>query len=182
MSSTRYGLSLATLAVAASCMPAGSPDSATEATTITVTSPAFANKGMLPVDFSCDGENMSPAFVISSPPERAQALVVVLEDSEPGRTGVFTHWIVYDVPATVRAFSPGVDASTVGGLVGKNDFGRNQYNGPCPPSGDVHTYVLRVFAVDKLLGLPPGADRAGVAAAMRGHTVGAGELRAVFGH
>ena len=40
---------------------------------------------------------------------------------------------------------------------GRNDFGRQGYGGPCPPSGAKHRYVFRLYALRKPLKLAAGA-------------------------
>ena len=54
-------------------------------------------------------------------------------------------------------------------LQGANDRGSAGYFGPRPPEGDPpHHYHIQVFALDKPLDLPPGADRDQLLSAMQG--------------
>ena len=56
--------------------------------------------------------------------------------------GVFTHWVVFNLPATSRGLPEAVPSRSGidgGGLQGKNDFGRTGYGGPCPPPGVYRT-------------------------------------------
>jgi hypothetical protein len=94
----------------------------------------------------------------------------------PGRT--FVHWVLYDLPPTTRQLPEGVPQEvtlTNGGVQGKSDFGRYGYGGPCPPSG-THRYFFKLYALDKLLKLPPGAKKADVVKAMEGHVLASPEL------
>jgi Raf kinase inhibitor-like YbhB/YbcL family protein len=58
--------------------------------------------------------------------------------------GTFTHWRLYDIPATTKALT---DQSV--GKALRNDFGRSRYGGPCPPVGHgPHRYVFTLYAVN----------------------------------
>ncbi len=58
-----------------------------------LTSPAFAQGDPIPVEFTCDGKNVSP-LAWSGLPEEALALALVVEDLDaPG--GTFVHWVLY---------------------------------------------------------------------------------------
>jgi hypothetical protein len=92
--------------------------------------------------------------------------------------------VAYDIPANVSALPEGVpegDAVAGGGTQGANGRGTRAYTGPCPPAGAPHHYYFRLFALDAPLGLPAGAARADVEAAMRGHVLGGATLVGVFG-
>jgi len=60
-------------------------------------------------------------------------------------------------------------------LQGKNDGKKIGYIGPAPPSG-THRYFFRLFALDKLLDIPPGADHKQLNAAIAGHILAQYEL------
>jgi len=53
-------------------------------------------------------------------------------------------------------------------LQGKNSWGRIGYGGPCPPGG-THRYFFKIYALDKMLNLKPGATKEELLTAMKGH-------------
>ncbi|MBI5156430.1 MAG: YbhB/YbcL family Raf kinase inhibitor-like protein [Acidimicrobiia bacterium] len=121
-----------------------------------LTSPAFQHEGALPVQFTCDGEEVSPPLEITGLPTGTTHLVVVMDDPDaPG--GTWDHWVAYDIPATDSIPSGGGAIGTVGISTG----GVAGYESPCPPSGS-HRYVFTVIALDGPLGLAPGASKAAV--------------------
>jgi Raf kinase inhibitor-like YbhB/YbcL family protein len=67
------------------------------------------------------------------------------------------------------------------GTQGKNDFRRLGYGGPCPPPGKPHRYYFKLYALDNLLNTPPGAGKADVEKAMKGHILAEGQLMGKFG-
>jgi Raf kinase inhibitor-like YbhB/YbcL family protein len=147
--------------------------------TMTLTS-TFSPNGLLPAKYSCDGDNISPALSWDAPPTAARSLVLLVNDLDaspaPGKT--FAHWVLYDLPPTVRQLPEKLPAQpflTIGGMQGKNDFGKYGYGGACPPSG-THRYLFRLYALDQPLDLPPGTGKDDVIAAMKGHIVAGAEL------
>jgi Raf kinase inhibitor-like YbhB/YbcL family protein len=149
--------------------------------TILLTSPAFRPNEMLPARYTCDGENFSPALVWDAPPAAARSFVLLVEDPDaPGKTprNPFVHWVVYDLPSTLRQLPEKLPAQpflAIGGIQGRNDFGQYGYGGACPPSG-THRYLFKLYALDQFLDLPPGTTRAQVVEAMKGHIVAGAEL------
>jgi Raf kinase inhibitor-like YbhB/YbcL family protein len=62
-----------------------------------------------------------------------------------------------------------------------NGFGDAAYGGPCPPEGEEHEYIFRLYALDAELGLEGGADAGDVRAALADHTLALSELAVVYG-
>jgi Raf kinase inhibitor-like YbhB/YbcL family protein len=139
--------------------------------TMKITSSAFQQNGNIPAKFTCGGESVSPALEITGVPAEAKSLALIADDPDaPG--GLFTHWLVWNIPPRTDSIAAG---SAPKGVHGTNDFGKPGYGAPCPPSG-VHRYYFRVFALDRELDLRSGAKRSQLDAAMKGHVIAQGEL------
>ncbi len=139
-----------------------------------LSSSAFTEGATIPARYTCDGENVPPPLQWDGKPARAQSLVLILDDPDaPG--GVFTHWVVYDLPAG-NADSGHISSGTE--HAGRNDFGKTGYGGPCPPRGHgVHRYFFTLSALDVAsLELRAGASRQQVEGKMRGHVIGTAKL------
>ena len=148
------------------------------AASIKLASLAFEAGGDIPAKFTCNGGNANPALKITAVPSEAKSLVLIVDDPDASR-GLFTHWLVWNIdPKTTEIAGNSAPAS---GVQGTNDFGKRSYGGPCPPSG-THRYFFKIFALDTKLDLKPGAGRAQLDAAMRGHTLAQGELMARYSH
>jgi Raf kinase inhibitor-like YbhB/YbcL family protein len=150
---------------------------------ITVTSPAFAEGGRIPVDDTCDGKDLIPELVISSPPENTKSLLFVVEDPD-APNGVFTHMTAFNISPDARKFPSGTDLTGLGdgARFGLNDFQVAHYSGPCPPHGESHRYRFRATALDAVLNLQEGATRAQIDEATDSHIIGEGVLTGYFGH
>jgi hypothetical protein len=73
--------------------------------------------------------------------------------------GVFTHRVLFNLPAGSRELSEAIPAQKQlpnEGLQGKNSFGKIGYGGPCPPPGRMHHYRFTLYALDKPLYLKAG--------------------------
>jgi hypothetical protein len=136
-----------------------------------ITSSAFQEGGNIPSKFTCDGGDTSPPLQIAEVPSGAKSLALVVDDPD-APSGLFTHWMVWNIPAQANTIAQG---SAPKGVHGTNDFGKSGYGGPCPPSG-MHRYYFKIFALDRELDLPPGTKRSQLDAAMKGHVVAQGEL------
>jgi hypothetical protein len=139
-----------------------------------VTSPAFEEGDAIPRKHSCNGENVSPQLDVADIPPETAALVLIMDDPDaPG--GTWDHWIAFDIaPTTVIA--EGDNGVGTGGLNSWNETG---YGGPCPPSG-THRYFFKVIALDSVLGLGEGVDKATVTSATKGHVLAEAVLMGTF--
>jgi Raf kinase inhibitor-like YbhB/YbcL family protein len=144
--------------------------------TFSLTSPAFLPGQPIPDQFALAHENLSPPLHIDGIPPQAKSLALVIEDPD-APSGLFIHWVLWNIPPTTTTLNKG--QVPPGALQGKNSHGDLRYDGPSPPSG-THRYFFRLFAVSTLLTLPPGADRATLLAALRGHIVGTATLMGTY--
>ena len=142
-----------------------------------LTSPAFDPNQLIPSQYTCDGEDISPPLYWDEPPEATQSFALICDDPDaPGKTWV--HWIVYNLPSSTRSLPENVSATTTPlseSFQGKNDFKQLNYGGPCPPSG-THRYFFKLYALDSNLELKSGATKAQVEAAMKGHLLAVAQL------
>jgi len=123
-----------------------------------ITSPAFREGSPIPVKFTCQGEDVSPALEWTDPPEGTKHLALVMDDPDaPG--GTFTHWVVTSIPVDRRSMPEGIGrAGSDPALVqGVNSFRRAGYGGPCPPPGKPHRYYFRLYAFSEQPELPSGS-------------------------
>lgn len=142
-----------------------------------VRSESFEEGGAISPRHTCDGADTSPPLAWSGAPETTAAYVLICDDPD-APVGTWVHWVLYDLPARTVSLPEGVPSTETiagGGTHGKNSWGRLGYGGPCPPSG-THRYFFRLYALDRPLGLRPGATRAEVDAAMRGRVLAEGAL------
>jgi len=150
---------------------------------ITVTSPMFSEGGQVPIDQSCDGKDIVPELVVSSPPDNTKSLLLLVDDPDSA-SGAFTHLIAFNIPPDTRKIPSTPDLSSLGDQIriGTNDFHAVRYSGPCPPKGEQHRYRFRIIALDTTLKLPDGASRADLDVAIDQHVLAEGILTANFGH
>lgn len=134
-----------------------------------VTSPVFSAAEMIPARYTCDGINVNPPLYINKIPNEAKSLALIMEDPD-APSGVWLHWLAWNIPVTHH-----LKENEVHGTTGKNDFGNNNYGGPCPPGG-THRYYFKVYALDTLLMLPPNASKPALEKAMAGHILAFGQL------
>lgn len=137
-----------------------------------ITSLDFTNNSRLPDKITCNGSNVSPQLSFSNVPQGTKSLVVVVDDPDVP-SGVWTHWIVYNIDPMVREIAENSIPS--GALLGVNDFKVTEYRGACPPSGN-HHYIFRVYALSGVLDLPAGASRSEIDEAIKDSILDYGEL------
>jgi len=136
---------------------------------IKVFSSAFESNHTIPRKYTCNAENINPPLEFISIPEKAESLVLIMDDPDAPMK-IFTHWIVWNIVPIAK-----IDEDSIPGVEGINDFRKIGYGGPCPPSG-THRYFFRVYALDKQLGLKAGTSRKKLESEMIGHIIAEGEL------
>ncbi|MBN1878036.1 MAG: YbhB/YbcL family Raf kinase inhibitor-like protein [Anaerolineae bacterium] len=157
------------------------PGSPTQTTALSLSSPAFVHEGTIPARYTCDGDDISPALIWDEPPAGTQRLALIVDDPD-APVGTWVHWVLYNIPSDTRELPEAFpsDAELPDGSVnGKNGWGDTGYGGPCPPSG-THRYYFKLYALDTMLDLEPGATKAQLLKAMEGHVLGEDALMGTY--
>jgi Raf kinase inhibitor-like YbhB/YbcL family protein len=147
-----------------------------------LSSQAFNEGQAIPSKYTCDAENVSPRLAWSGVPPGAKTLALIADDPD-APVGTWVHWVVYDLPATAAELPEGRPKSQYlpeGGMQGLNDFKHLGYGGPCPPRGKPHRYFFKLYALDRALGLKPGATKKDVERAMENHTLAQTQLMGTY--
>lgn len=145
---------------------------------IKIISNVFKEGELIPSKYTCDGENISPQLGWNKPDERIKSFAIIMDDPD-APSGDFVHWVVYNIPANVNEFLENITPTRNipnGVMMGKNDFGKIGYGGPCPPSG-THRYFFKIFGLDTNLHLiETGINKKQLLKAMEGHIIADGCL------
>ena len=158
----------------------------------TLTSTDISEGTTIPVMFTCSapGGGTSPQLSWSGAPPNTQSFVLVEQDPDTAIPN--THWLVYNIPASVTQLAQGQPTeqpTLANGAMQGQDHARGilptfallGYEGACPPPGAAaHHYTFQLFALDQMLNLQPEATINQVKAAMAGHIVGQTQLVAPY--
>ena len=150
---------------------------------LVVESGAFRHGDNIPQRYTCDGEDVSPPLSWSEPPSGTAGLALVVDDPD-APVGTWVHWVLFNIPAEARSLEEGVPAVEVVagvGVQGRNSWGNLGYGGPCPPAGNPHRYLFKLYALDTTLELGPGASTGDVEKAMADHILAEGQLTGQYG-
>ncbi len=146
-----------------------------------VTSWAFSLED-IPVEFTGDGQNISPPLQWTPGPDRTKVYALIMDDPD-GSDGTCVHWVAWNIRDVKLlksiARQPHVDTNKGRICQGANSFGRVGYDGPCPPVG-THRYFFKVYALDTELTLGPDATKRDLLQAMEGHVLTSGELMVTY--
>jgi Raf kinase inhibitor-like YbhB/YbcL family protein len=151
--------------------------------TFRLTSTAFEEGQRIPTEYTADGRDESPPLKWNDPPVGTQSFALVCEDPDAPR-GTFIHWIAFNLPAASRELSAGVSRTETipnGTQQGTNSFGKPGYGGPSPPPGKPHRYFFKLYALDAMLLLRPGAKNEQLQQALQGHQLGEAQLMGIHG-
>lgn len=147
--------------------------------------------------FGAKGEQFTPGGMpsyslpieILDPPKGTAAFALIFDDHDAVPVCGFTwiHWLVADIKRTVLEENESVTAKDL--IQGVNSFHScasdlseeeaSAYGGPAPPNGE-HTYTLKVFALDKELGLKNGFLLNDLMKAMDGHVITHAKIKGTY--
>jgi Raf kinase inhibitor-like YbhB/YbcL family protein len=144
---------------------------------LTLTTPAFADGSEIPQRYTQHDPNhpISPKLQWTNVPDGTASFVLILHDPEVAtdKTTVDSlHWIVFNIPGTVREMAEGIPRTAQlpdGTIQPKNPRGHYGYRGPGAASPPHHHYTFELFALDTRLDLGTEATRAEVMKALDGH-------------
>jgi Raf kinase inhibitor-like YbhB/YbcL family protein len=139
-----------------------------------LTSLSFANNQPIPERYSCEGDSVNPTLVIENVPAGAKSLALIVDDIDAAG-GSFIHWFVFDIRPDIGT----IEEDSIPGTQCVNSAKRKGYAGPCPPSG-THRYIFRLYALDTMLDLKPGAQKDALEQAMQGHIISQAEMTGLY--
>jgi Raf kinase inhibitor-like YbhB/YbcL family protein len=137
-----------------------------------IKSSSFKQGEMIPSQYTCDGRNISPPLQWSDAPPDTKSFALICDDPD-APVGTWVHWVMFDIPGTITGLPENVSREEeINGLGrnGKNSWPQVGYDGPCPPGG-THRYYFKLYALDAMLNLKPGATKEELLKAMKGHVL-----------
>lgn len=140
-------------------------------------------------DYGCSGENVSPELVWRNPPQGTKSFALFVHDPDAPTGGAgFWHWIVTDIPGSVRSLPQGAgtrDGKTLpaGSAQVETDYGEPGWGGPCPPVGDApHRYNFTIYALSvEKLERPANAKASLVGFLVNQNAIGKASFTALYG-
>jgi Raf kinase inhibitor-like YbhB/YbcL family protein len=168
------GIGLLVGAALAACSSSASPEVSGTVSNLKLSSPAFADGGAIPSQYTCDGADRSPPLTWSGVPDGVEAFALIVED--PDAAG-FIHWVLSDIPGDLRELPE--DQGDAIGAPGRTSFGDVGWGGPCPPTGE-HRYVFTLSALSAQLRLGATPSASEVRAAVSGVLLGQASLTGLY--
>lgn len=148
---------------------------------LTISSKAFQQGDRIPLEYTCDGQNISPQLQWSAGPEGTLSYAIISDDPD-APMGTWVHWVVYNIPAKERSIMKNQPKDPVlpnGAVQGITDFRSVGYGGPCPPSG-IHRYFFHVYALDVILDTREALTKSQLLHQMQGHILAQGSLMGLY--
>ncbi len=150
---------------------------------LTIRSNAFEEGARIPVQYTCDDKDLSPALTWEGAPEGTKSYALICDDPD-APMGTWVHWVIFNIPADSTGLPEGLDKAPRlddGTIQGKNSWGRHGYGGPCPPPGKPHRYFFKLYALDTTLDLDDSARKNDLLAAMKGHVLAEAQTMGTYG-
>lgn len=145
-------------------------------------SAAFGDNKMIPSKYSGQGEDVSPPLNWLGAPDGTGSFALIVEDPDaPLMT--FTHWVLFNIPPTMDNLPeavPNTETLPDGSRQGKNSLQKIGYEGPMPPTKKPHRYFFKLYALDTMLDLEPGASKKELLKAIAGHVLDEGQLIGIY--
>jgi len=129
----------------------------------------------------CGGSNVAPALAWGGAPSGAKSYAVTLFDPDAHGGQGWWHWIVYNLPAGTNGLARG-GVLPQGAAAGRNDFGRKEYDGACPPEGSgTHHYQFTVWAMPTdTLAVDANASGEAIEPYLKAHAIANATLTATY--
>jgi Raf kinase inhibitor-like YbhB/YbcL family protein len=133
----------------------------------------FKHNDLMDRKFSYRNKNLSPHLKWSDVPSETKSFALSCNDPD-APVGDWIHWLVINIPANKTEISQG---GPIPGAELKNDYGKDGYGGPAPPSG-THRYFFRVYALDieKL----DGVNKNNFMQKVKEHTIDSAEIIGLY--
>ena len=102
---------------------------------------------------TCDGANISPSLEISNTSVEAESLAITLIDLAAPEKPL---WMMANIsPDETSIKEGGIPAAAIVGATTNGTKITSSYSGPCATGGEMHEYLLVVYALDQMLEFEP---------------------------
>ncbi len=143
------------------------PEASAVKTGFAVSSSAIGADGMIPVEFTCDGQSASPPIQWKDAPAGTKSFAMSLWHTAPDQEK--SYWLVYNIPADVDHLDKN-DKKT--GTAGLNDKKEAAYDPMCSKGPGLKKYHVTLYALSSELKLPKGSEnRVSLLKAVKGVTL-----------
>ena len=125
-----------------------------------LTATGFATGTAIPLIHACaalGGNNYSPQVSWRNVPDNTDSFALIIDDeTAPCGTdaNACVHWNLFNIDASIDGLIEDVDPMTLvdengasSAVEGITYAGTNNYEGPCPPGGNEHTYHFALYAL-----------------------------------
>ena len=127
-------------------------ESITSVQELTIAAP-WEDGEQIDVQFTCDGSKLSPSFDIAGLPDGTVTWGLSIVDQTAANA---VHWVAANIDPAINSVDAGVVPA--GAVQSLNRVNKVGYAAPCPKAGELHTYVLTVYAVSQQLEVSDGMD------------------------
>jgi Raf kinase inhibitor-like YbhB/YbcL family protein len=163
-----------------SCLPFCSGPGKKDQDGFTLKSPAFKYGQKIPVQYTCNGKNISPEMVWNGVPKDTKCLALTCEDlAGQGRA---VHWVIYNIPPTSKGLPQNIPQRAKlpdGPQQAYNMFSLLGYMGPCP-GNKTNNYVFRLYALNSKIEEEPPLSSGKVILFIDDHTLAKAELMGTY--
>ena len=157
---------------------AAAPTATPEAGPLSLSSPAFQDQGLIPINYSCAGANISPPLNWHGvAPAGTQSWAIVMQDLDVTPTP-WVQWSLTGIAAQTRSVGAGeVPQDSVTNRASNGSVG---FVGVCPPQGKAHNYQFTVFAMGNQVAISTAATADQTLTAIQNAAVGSVTLTGRF--
>lgn len=120
---------------------------------LVLTSMTFKDGAHIPLEYACNGENISPELSwVLNPSQKIGSYILIVDDPDGQRAEgkKFVHWVAIfsgDMTSVPQGSSGMLNSLDNDAIELSNHSGKTTYQGPCPTIGDgKHVYRFTLFA------------------------------------
>ncbi len=141
-----------------------------------LSSPAVQADGVLPKEFTGDGDSISPPLAWTGAPAGTKSFALIMHHIDP-KGMIKWYWTLYNIPAEVKGLPKNVKGI---GTAGNNSVNRDPgYAPPHSKGPGAKTYILTLYALSappQLTAAPEQVSREVLLAAIKDKTLASAEL------
>ncbi|MCZ6903503.1 MAG: YbhB/YbcL family Raf kinase inhibitor-like protein [Rickettsia endosymbiont of Ixodes persulcatus] len=147
------------------------------------TSTVFKHNDRIPGKFTCKGQNVLLHLEWNNAPSDTKSFALIMDDPDAPVEiapphGIWDHWIIYNIPASITELSEGKIDSNIKIL--NNSWKEKKYGAPCLSAGKPHRYFFKLYALNDYLALDENTSKQDLVLALQKHLLSKVELIGIY--